>query len=87
MKLTRYTSEYPGTEHPLAVRRLAAAVRVAAQRLLDVLDGALEVPTGHVVVVVADGDGPTVESRPLPAPVPLSTRRPRPARPARARPA
>jgi hypothetical protein len=70
-KLNRCASEYPGTEHPLAVRRLAAAVRVAAQCLVDLLDGTAAVVEGHVAVVVVDADGPRVEARPVAEPVAL----------------
>lgn len=66
-KLNRYASEYPATEHPLAVRRLAATVRVAAQCLVDLLDGRAVVAEGHIVVVAAGPDGPRVEARPLPS--------------------
>ncbi len=39
VKLVRYASEYPGFEHPVAVRQLAANVRAVAQHLVDLLDG------------------------------------------------
>lgn len=82
-KLHRYASEYPGTEHPLAVRRLAASVRVAAQCLVDLLDGVLAVAEGCAVVVVVGPDGPRVEGRPVAEPVALPTApRSRSARPA-----
>lgn len=80
-KLNRYASEYPGTEHPLELRRLAATVRVAAQTLLDLLDGTAAVAEGCAVVVLVGADGPRVEGRPVAGAVPLD----RAARPRRAR--
>lgn len=70
-KLNRYASEYPSTEQPLEVRRLAASVRVAARCLLDLLDGTIVVPGSEAVVVTVGADGPAVGSRPLDPPVPV----------------
>lgn len=59
VKLVRYASEYPGFEHPVAVRQLAANVRAVAQHLVDLLDGSAPAagvtctPRGEIVVIRA----------------------------------
>ena len=59
VKLVRYASEYPGFEHPVAVRQLAANVRAVAQHLVDLLDGPAPAagvacgPRGEIVIIRA----------------------------------